>query len=73
MCVLVSVRSGARFTVTTSVFDVLLVLLLSAQEQATAALLLRLVAALPATFTFSVMTEVALTPIGVAASVQVTS
>ena len=63
MCDLLSVRSGARFTVTMSVFDVLFAVLLSVHEHATDALLLRLVPDVPATLTVSVMTEVAPTPI----------
>src|SRR5260370_23363079 len=61
-------------TVTMSVFEVLLLVLLSAQVHATVAVLLNGVAAFTATFTFSVMVEVPLLPaIGVALSVQVTT
>src|SRR5260370_912680 len=56
-----------------SVFEVLLLVLLSVQLHATAAELLNGVAALFATFTFSVMPEVPLAAIGIAASVQVTA
>ena len=60
-------------TLTVSVFDVLLVMLLSVHEQATAALLLRLAAAVPATLTLSVTSELAPAAMGVAALMQVTS
>src|SRR5258707_12892893 len=56
-----------------SVFEVLLLVLLSVHVHATVAELLNGVAALFATFTFSVMPEVPLAAIGIAASVQVTA
>src|SRR6202011_5843998 len=67
------VRSGSCVTFTMSTFEVLLLVLLSVQVQATAAELLSGDEALLATFTFSVITEVPLTAMGVAVSVQVTS
>src|SRR5258706_112229 len=67
------VRSGNCVTVTISVFEVLLLVLLSVQVHATAAVLLTVPGAFPATFTFSVIVEVPLAAIGFAASVQVTA
>src|SRR5260370_1211783 len=56
-----------------SVFDVLLLVLLSEHVHATVAVLLNGVPAFPATFTFSVMVDAPLAAIGVAESVQVTA
>ncbi len=74
-CAFEIVRSGncPATTVTMSVFEVLLLVLLSVHVHATVAELLNGVAALFATFTFSVMPEVPLAAIGVALSVQVTA
>ena len=72
-CALLIVRSGNWVTVMASTFDVLLAVLLSVHVQATTAVLVMLAAALAATFTFSVITEVALVASGVAALTQVTS
>src|SRR5260370_24444438 len=66
------VRSGNCVTVTMSVFEVLLLVLLSVQVHATTAVLLTVAGGLAATFTLSVMVEVPFTAIGVPASVQVT-
>src|SRR5258708_2717946 len=68
------VRWGNCVTVTMSVFDTLLLVLLSVHVHATEPELLTLAGAVGDTFTFSVMVEVPLVPaMGVAASVQVTS
>src|SRR5258707_384717 len=67
------VKSGNCVTVTMSVLEVLLLVLISVQEHATVAVLLTVPAALLATFTFSVIFEVPLVAMGVAASVQVTA
>src|SRR5258708_6602161 len=74
-CAFEIVRSGncPATTVTMSVFEVLLLVFDSVHVHATVAELLNGVAALFATFTFSVMPEVPLAAIGVAASVQVTA
>ena len=66
------VRSGC-VTLTVSVFEVLLFVLVSVHVHATVAEFIKLDGAFVATFTFSVMAEVPLTAIGVAASVHVTS
>src|SRR5258708_10588969 len=57
-CDFAMVKSGNCVTVTMSVFEVLLLVLLSMQVHATAAVLLTLAGALAATFTFSVIADV---------------
>src|SRR5260370_221859 len=66
------VKSGNCVTVTMSVFEVLLLGLLSVQAQATVAVLLTLAVPTGATFTLSVMVEVRFTAIGFPVLVQVT-
>src|SRR5258706_15315762 len=65
------VKSGNCVTVTTSVFELSLLVLLSVQVHATVALLFTLAGGLAATFTFRVMLEVPFTAIGVAVSMHV--
>src|SRR5437763_1373247 len=66
-------RSADDTIATVSVLDVLLAVLLSAQEHATVAALMALAGALAATSTFRVMVAVPPAAMGVAALVHVTS
>src|SRR5260370_920233 len=67
------VKSGNCVTLTVSVLDTLLLVLDSVHEHATVAEFITVAGALFATLTFSVIVEVPLIAMGVAASVQVTA